>query len=178
MTNIFLIILILLLVANNISIPFIHTPLFVLFGHPITLFHIMVFCLLGYLANYLPSPFREIIGLVVILWVLSAFGIFAIFGWFSNLLLLVIVLALLFSIFWDIFLLTWLRFRFPLSREWRSYIFQSGRWRGWKGSQNKRLVFLGGKSRGRIYRVKYYLFFNFIRRNIVVHKQILSYIEK
>lgn len=99
MINIFLIILILLLVANNISIPFIHAPLFVLFGHPITLFHIMVFCLLGYLANYLPSPFREIIGLVVILWVLSAFGIFAIFGWFSNLLLLVIVLALLFSIF-------------------------------------------------------------------------------
>lgn len=81
-----------------IQIPYINTTLFVFFGHPITLHDLLLFFLFCWVVSILPRPFREIAGVLGILWVLSIVGILAISG-LANILVLAIIIGVLLSIF-------------------------------------------------------------------------------
>lgn len=69
-------------------------PLFVLNGHAITLTNLIVFALIAWMIGILPSPFREIAMVLLILWVLSLLGIIVI-GGLSNILVAVIIIGLI-----------------------------------------------------------------------------------
>ncbi len=64
--------------------------LFNLFGHTVTLWDILIFLLITSLIGVLPSPFRQIAAVAVILYLLSIFGIFAITG-LSSLIVLAVI---------------------------------------------------------------------------------------
>lgn len=96
--NQLLIALIVILIILNIRLPFFNTPLFYLFNSPITLYHLLVFGCLAWLAMHLPSPFREIIAIFLFLWLISISGIFFYFGWWANIILLLIVIILILSV--------------------------------------------------------------------------------
>ncbi|MEN9328549.1 MAG: hypothetical protein RI947_1357 [Candidatus Parcubacteria bacterium] len=98
MINTLLLVLIILLVVNYLQIPVTNFTLFYIGGHPITLYNIIVFFIVLWLAKFLPSPFREIIGVILILWLLSLFGIFLIPA-FSNIIVLILIIALLVYVF-------------------------------------------------------------------------------
>lgn len=63
-------------------------------GHPITLWNILTFFLVLWVIKILPSPFRQIATVILILWLLSLFGILA-FAGLANILLFLIILALI-----------------------------------------------------------------------------------
>lgn len=95
--NILLLVVILALL-NNLNVPFINMVLLQLNGKGITLYNIIVFVLLAYLISFLPRPFKEIVGVLLFLWVLSLLGILAI-GGFTNIVVIAIIAVLLFNIF-------------------------------------------------------------------------------
>ena len=78
--------------------PFLGTVIFFLNGHPITLYDILVFAVILWLIGILPSPFKQIAIVFVILWVLSTVGIIAIAG-LANLVVVAIILGLATYIF-------------------------------------------------------------------------------
>ncbi len=98
-TNTLLVIIIILLLIGNINIPLAHVPIIHLFRGSLSIFDILVMIFLVWVAGKLGSPFREIIALIIVLWLLSALGVFIFIGWFSNILLLVLIVILLFSFF-------------------------------------------------------------------------------
>jgi hypothetical protein len=69
-------------------------PLFTFMRHTITLWDLLIFFVVVWLISLLPSPFGEIASILVILWVLSVFGIIAVVG-ISNLLVIAIIVGLL-----------------------------------------------------------------------------------
>lgn len=73
-------------------------PLFVINGQTITLWNILILMVVGWLLGLLPSPFREIAGVILVLWVLSVLGILSFIPGLSNILVLVIILGLVFYI--------------------------------------------------------------------------------
>ena len=98
MLIIILVILIILFLTGSIhisgfTIP--HTVLFNLNGHPITLINTLIF--LAIAIGVLPSPFREIAGVLFILWLLSILGFIAIAG-LSTLLVLAIIVGIILSV--------------------------------------------------------------------------------
>lgn len=78
-----LVILIILWFLGYISIPGLAIPNIVLFtinNRPITLWDILILVVVVWLLSILPSPFREIAGVLLLLWILATLGIFAIGG--------------------------------------------------------------------------------------------------
>lgn len=67
--------------------------LFVFNGRSISLWDVLVFTIVLWAIGILPSPLRQIVGILFILWVLSVLGILSIFG-LSNLLVLAIIIGL------------------------------------------------------------------------------------
>lgn len=67
--------------------------LFVINGQPITLWNILILLVIAGIIGILPSPFREIGGVLLILWILSVLGILAITG-LSSILVLAIIIGL------------------------------------------------------------------------------------
>lgn len=89
-----LVILGLLWFLGYIQIPGVLLPNFQLFlinGHSIRLWDILVFLLVIWIIELLPSPIRQIAVVLVLLWVLSLIGILVINGASSLLLLAIIV---------------------------------------------------------------------------------------
>lgn len=72
-------------------------PLFYIKGHPINLWDIFIFLLVLYAIDETPSPFREVFITLLILWLLSTFGIVALVG-FSHILVLALIFALFLSL--------------------------------------------------------------------------------
>lgn len=72
--------------------------LFSLNGQPITLWNILILIVISALIGVLPSPFREIAGVLLILWVLSVLGILA-FGGLSSMLVIAIIVGLILYLF-------------------------------------------------------------------------------
>ena len=100
MLIIILVILIILFLTGSIhisgfTIP--HTVLFNLNGHPITLINTLIFLAIAFAIGVLPSPFREIAGVLFILWLLSILGFIAIAG-LSTLLVLAIIVGIILSV--------------------------------------------------------------------------------
>ena len=84
---------------------YIHLPLdlssyaiFPFNGQSITVYNLVVFGLILWVIGILPRPFREIVSVVLLLWVLSVFGIIAISG-LSNILVIALVIGLLVYLF-------------------------------------------------------------------------------
>lgn len=75
-----------------IQLEFLNYVLFDLNSRGISLKDVFIFLLILWLIGLLPRPFREIVSIIFVLWLLSLFGIIAIAG-FTNLLILAIVLG-------------------------------------------------------------------------------------
>ncbi len=97
-TNQIIIAAVILVLLANLRIVVLDTPLFHLFNHPITLSHLIIFGFLVWLSNKLSSPFREIIALFLVIWLVSLTGIFAFISYFANILILIVVVVLILSI--------------------------------------------------------------------------------
>jgi hypothetical protein len=99
------IILIILWLLGYVSVDYINLPnitLFTLNGQPITIWNILMLLVIGWIISILPSPIREIGGVLLILWILSLLGILAIAG-LSNLIMIAIIVGLIFFILKGIF---------------------------------------------------------------------------
>ncbi len=71
-------------------------PLFHLGGRTINLWDIIIFLVVLWVIGILPSPLREIAGILLILWLLSTLGILAIAG-LANLLVIAIIVGIVLS---------------------------------------------------------------------------------
>lgn len=100
MLEIILLILVVLLLTGNIKIPGFAFPNYILFyihGQPVTIISLLIFVVILWAIGILPSPFREIAGVLFVLWLLSLFGFIAIAG-LSNLIVIAIIVGIVFSI--------------------------------------------------------------------------------
>lgn len=89
-----LVILFILWVLGYFTIPGLAIPNIVLFSinnHPITLWAILTLIVVSWLVGILPSPLREIAGVLVLLWILSMLGILAVGGLPSIIIIVIIV---------------------------------------------------------------------------------------
>lgn len=80
--------------VGNIVIP--NTVLATLNGRPITLWDLLIFIIVLWAIGILPTPFREIAGVLLALWVLSLLGLIAIAG-LSNLIVIAIIVGIIAS---------------------------------------------------------------------------------
>jgi len=97
MISVLLIILIILWIFGYLNLPGLVLPdllLFTINGQPITLWDIITLLIISWIVGLLPSPFREIAGILLVLWVLSVLGFLAI-GGLSGLLLPIIIIGLI-----------------------------------------------------------------------------------
>ena len=96
MLGIILLLLIIFWFLGYIQIPGFSIPNLVLFSfnnHPITLFNLIIFALIAWAIGLLPSPFWEVAMFLLVLWLLSIFGIIVIVG-LPNILVIIIITAL------------------------------------------------------------------------------------
>jgi hypothetical protein len=94
MVEIVLIILIALWLFGYITIPGLpirNITAFVIYGHVITLWDVLIFFVVLWLVDLLPTPFREIAVVILLLYLLSTFGIIAIAGLQSILVIAMII---------------------------------------------------------------------------------------
>jgi len=80
---------------SEVSIP--NPVLFAVNNHPITLWNILILAVVSWAIGILPRPLQAIASILLILWILSVLGIFALVG--PNILVLIIIIALIISIF-------------------------------------------------------------------------------
>ncbi len=74
--------------------------LFVINGQVISIIDLLILALVATAISLLPSPFREISGVLLILWILAVLGILSIAGiGLPSLLVLAIILGLIVSLF-------------------------------------------------------------------------------
>ena len=86
--------------VNISGITFPDIRLFVINGVDVTLWNMLVLLLVVGAISILPSPFREIAGVLLILWVLAVLGILSIAGiGLPSILLLAIIVGLIASLF-------------------------------------------------------------------------------
>ncbi|RJR15067.1 hypothetical protein C4579_03300 [Candidatus Microgenomates bacterium] len=71
--------------------------LFVINGQQITLWKLLIFFLILWAIGVLPSPFRQIAAVLMVLWVLATLGIIAIAG-LSNILIIAIIAGIVLSV--------------------------------------------------------------------------------
>lgn len=92
-----LVILVILWFAGYLRIDGLVIPDFSLFsinGQLITLWNILTLLVISAVIGVLPSPFREIAGVLLVLWVLSVLGILAL-GGLSSMLVIAIIVGLI-----------------------------------------------------------------------------------
>lgn len=75
----------------QVNIPTFDPVLFVLRGIDVSLFDLIVFFLIVAAIGILPSPFRQIAGVILVLWLLAFFGFIALAGLPSILILGLII---------------------------------------------------------------------------------------
>lgn len=101
MAPILLIILVILWFFGYIRIPWLVIPRFPLFelnGRIITFYDLLIFIIAVWVISFLPSPLREIAGVLLILWILATFGILAIAG-LSQIILIALIVGIALSLF-------------------------------------------------------------------------------
>lgn len=86
--------------AGGITIP--DTTIFVINGRSITLIDIIVLIVIAWIVELLPSPFRLIASILLILWALSVVGILGFTG-LSSWLMLTIIVGLVFYLLRGLF---------------------------------------------------------------------------
>jgi hypothetical protein len=93
-----LVLLILFLFFGYGPLRILDVALFNINGKIITLWDLLIFLVVPWAVGILPSPIREIIGIVLLIWILSTLGLFAVAG-LSQILLIVIIIAVVFALF-------------------------------------------------------------------------------
>lgn len=96
-----LVVLLLLWLLGFLQIPglvFHNTVLFRILGHSVTLWELLMFLAIAWAMESLPAPIRQIAFVLIILWLLSIFGIIAIAG-LSNILIAAIIIGLVLALF-------------------------------------------------------------------------------
>lgn len=84
---------------SGLPIPtFVHTVLFTINHHPVTLVQILILLTIGFAIRILPRILRSVASVLLVLWVLSELGILVIAG-LSSIVVLVIIVGLIVSIF-------------------------------------------------------------------------------
>jgi hypothetical protein len=99
MTEVIVVLLVLLWVLGYIDIPGLNIPnpiLFTVNGHPVSFVDVLIFALILWALEILPTPFREIAFVLLILWILATLGIIALAN-FSSIIVIALIVALLFS---------------------------------------------------------------------------------
>lgn len=74
-----------------------HLMLFNIHGHPVTVFDLLILLVVAWAIGILPRPFRQIAGVLLLLWILAVIGIIAL-GGLSSLLVLAIIIGLVISL--------------------------------------------------------------------------------
>lgn len=83
---------------SGITLP--DMTLFAINGRDITMLNLLVFLLVVGAISILPSPFREISGVLLLLWILAIFGVLSIAGFgLPSILLFAIIVGLVISLF-------------------------------------------------------------------------------
>ena len=98
MLSILLVLLIALWLLGYVNITGLTVPTFVLFtinDNPITLRNLLIFLVVGWIVGNLPTPFREVASILLILYLLTTIGVIAIAG-LANILVAVIIIGLIF----------------------------------------------------------------------------------
>jgi hypothetical protein len=101
MAGAIIIVLFILYVFGYISIPGINIPNPILFtygNHVVTLFNLLIFLVIIWAIDVLPSPLRQIAVVLVLVWLLSTLGFIALAG-LSNIVVVAILLGLVISLF-------------------------------------------------------------------------------
>ena len=101
MVEILLVLLVILWLTGNLSVPGLAIPdleLMVVNGQVITLWNLITFVLVLWILGLLPSPFREIGGILLFVWILSILGILGIAG-LGNLIILAVIVGVIASLF-------------------------------------------------------------------------------
>ncbi len=101
MLEVVLVLLIILWLTGNLVIPGLVIPnmsLLVINGQTITLIDLLTFALILWALGLLPSPLRQIAGILLVVWVLSVLGFLAI-GGLSSLLVIAIIVGIIASLF-------------------------------------------------------------------------------
>lgn len=93
-----LLILVVLLLLGYAPIAALNFPLFNFNGQVIDLWDVFIFFVMMYLLSALPRPFREIASVLLVVWLLSIFGIIAIAN-FSNIVVIALIVGLAAHIF-------------------------------------------------------------------------------
>lgn len=100
MLEVILVVLILLWLTGNLHFTGLVIPDYVLFslnGRPITLINLLVFIVIVWAIGVLPSPIREISGVLLLLWILSILGILAIAG-LANLIVIAVIIGIVLAL--------------------------------------------------------------------------------
>jgi hypothetical protein len=92
-----IVVLWLLATAPSVHILIPSLTLFSINGHPVTLWNVLVLGAVVWALKFLPEPIKQIVFILLVLWILSVVGIFA-FGGFFHILILVIVIWLVLSL--------------------------------------------------------------------------------
>ena len=95
------IILIILWILGYAPVSGISIPNFVILNinnHPITLWEVLILAVVAWAISILPRPFQAVASVLLLLWILSVLGIFAIAG-LPSIIVLVIIVGLIISIF-------------------------------------------------------------------------------
>ncbi|MBP7967008.1 hypothetical protein KAZ66_01930 [Candidatus Woesebacteria bacterium] len=101
MLSLILILLVILFILGYLQIPaftLTDMTLFIFLGRAISLYDILIFGLILWIIQAFPWPFRGLASLILVLWLLSFFGIIAIPG-FSNLLIFTLIVGIIAYIF-------------------------------------------------------------------------------
>ncbi len=100
MLEVILVLLVLLWLTGNLHINGITFPNAVLFsinGQAITLINVLIFFIIVSAIGLLPTPFREVAGVLFVLWLLSILGFLAIAG-LSNIIVIAIIIGVVIAV--------------------------------------------------------------------------------
>lgn len=99
MTEVIVVLLVILWVLGYIQIPGVNIPnptLFTVNGHAVSLVDLLVFGVIIWALEILPSPLKQIAFVLLLLWVLATVGIIAIAS-FPSIVIVALIVALLFA---------------------------------------------------------------------------------
>lgn len=82
---------------SGLSIP--NITLFSINNHMVTLWEVLILIVVGWAIVLLPRPFQAIASILLLFWILSVLGIIALFTGLPNIIILIIIAALILSVF-------------------------------------------------------------------------------
>ncbi|HSW97458.1 MAG TPA: hypothetical protein VLF89_06555 [Candidatus Saccharimonadales bacterium] len=77
------------------ALPFLNNTVFVINSHPVTIWEVLVLLVIAWAIGVLPSPLKQIAGVLLILWILATLGFIAVVG-FSSIVVIAIIVGLIF----------------------------------------------------------------------------------